>query len=302
MNRSLTCATVGLLCFAACSVDRTGLRADELLDAAALPDARDTRDGRPTTDDAAPADAGGPPASCAEILARDPSAPDGQYVIVVGTEERTVTCDMTSNGGGWTEAVDLDVSAGCPGEWDFDSRSGGCWIDRPSCEGESRAFFVDAPIAEWSELRGFVRGYQFQTPDGFDTGATSLDDHYVDGVSITTGMPRRHLWTLGVGLYQPTGMSGNSCPCDNGPAPPAIVGTNWTCETGNDAPTYVNMPIWYLDDLLWDGDAHVAGCAPASPWFVSPLATPSRDPIEVRIMVDQCDDNLAIVAMRLFVR
>jgi hypothetical protein len=47
-----------------------------------------------------------PPASCAEILASDPTAPDGVFEIdpdgVGGTDPFDAYCDMTSDGGGWT--------------------------------------------------------------------------------------------------------------------------------------------------------------------------------------------------------
>ncbi len=39
-----------------------------------------------------------PAEDCAEVLASDPSASDGSYVLDVGT----YTCDMTTDGGGWT--------------------------------------------------------------------------------------------------------------------------------------------------------------------------------------------------------
>jgi hypothetical protein len=258
---------------------------------------------RPTITDARATDAEPAPRSCADILAREPSAPDGEYTIAVGDAERAVYCDMTSDGGGWARAIDLDPTRdGCPTRWDFDATAMGCSIARPDCTGETRTFVVEVPVEQWREVRGYVRGYQFRTPDGFRTSASSLDNHYVDGVSITTGNPRRHLWTLGVGLFMPPGTAPNACPCDGGPAPPSFVGDQWTCETGNDAPTFENEPIWYVDDPLWDSDAHVAGCAAADDWFVSSLETPSADPIEVRIMLDQCDDGLAVTALRLFVR
>ena len=42
-------------------------------------------------------------------------------------------------------------------------------------------------------------GYQKGTPDGFRS-MCSLDSVYVEGVSITTGSPRKYVWTFDVGL------------------------------------------------------------------------------------------------------
>ena len=47
---------------------------------------------------------------------------------------------------------------------------------------------------------GRVVGYQFGSTDAVDTGFGSnhnnLNADYVDGVSITCGSPRQHVWTL----------------------------------------------------------------------------------------------------------
>ena len=45
--------------------------------------------------------------------------------------------------------------------------------------------------------------HQYGSPDGFNTGTDSIDSHYIDGISITHGNPRTHLWSY---------VAGN-CPC-----------------------------------------------------------------------------------------
>ena len=60
---------------------------------------------------------------------------------------------------------------------------------------------------------GRVRGYQFATPDAFSVASSQgLDGHYIDGVSITHGLPRTHIWTFAASLTSTT--SGVGCPCD----------------------------------------------------------------------------------------
>jgi len=59
--------------------------------------------------------------------------------------------------------------------------------------------------------------------EGFTNGFTtyhystrSIDGSYVDGVSITYGTPRKHIWTYGIGC---TNIQPNSpyCPCSQYP-------------------------------------------------------------------------------------
>jgi len=194
----------------------------------------------------------------------------------------------------------------CPPGFVFAEWAGGCKEESRDCAGWQVSIFVDPPVTPWQEIRGRVRGLQGQTPDAFLRDATSLDAVYVDGVSITTEAPRQHIWTFAAGLMKPDrGPSGNSCPCDNGYPAPALLGDAWTCETGNDANTYENRLI-YTEDVLWDadGDAHGAGCALVTDpgEFYVRLAEPTEARIEIRLMADDCDDNVAIVELDLDVR
>ena len=55
---------------------------------------------------------------------------------------------------------------------------------------------------------GRVVGYQYASTDAVDTfiGGTSIhndiNSYYVDGVSITRGSPRQHVWALMAGLNE----------------------------------------------------------------------------------------------------
>ena len=56
-----------------------------------------------------------------------------------------------------------------------------------------------------SSICGQLRGYQFGSQNGFypyySNPSLTIDDLYVDGVSITYGSaPRRHIWTYVNGL------------------------------------------------------------------------------------------------------
>ena len=53
----------------------------------------------------------------------------------------------------------------------------------------------------FNKICGQVKGYQKGNTDGFLSSrdnAKSINDHYVDGLSITLGNPRKHVWTYAV--------------------------------------------------------------------------------------------------------
>ena len=64
---------------------------------------------------------------------------------------------------------------------------------------------------------------------------------YVDGVSVTYGDLRKHIWTFASGISETivAAFPTRSCPCTlNGTGiqpqqPPAFVGDNYFCESGN---------------------------------------------------------------------
>ena len=50
---------------------------------------------------------------------------------------------------------------------------------------------------QYSRVCGKIIGYQQESPDAFHGGQTTIDSHYVDGISLTHGnSPRKHIWTF----------------------------------------------------------------------------------------------------------
>ena len=98
-----------------------------------------------------------------------------------------------------------------------------------------------------------VTGYQFYSTDAFHE-LSDLNSYYVDGVSITCGSPRQHVWTLANGL---TDFYNNNprwiCPCSTGSNQtiPSFVANHYFCESGNHAMSWTNT--LYTSDPLWDG-------------------------------------------------
>ena len=143
-----------------------------------------------------------------------------------------------------------------------------------------------------SQVCGRVYGYQKGTTSHFQN--SNINSYYVDGISITHGNPRKHLWTNAAGL-QENFIYGNGqyeCPCATGSThqtSPSFVGSDYFCESG--CPGQVSSSMFYTD-RLWDGEqcgAIEGGCcrAPGLPWFHKTLSIPTSDYIELRICCDQ---------------
>ena len=84
----------------------------------------------------------------------------------------------------------------------------------------------------YSHVCGRVRGYQFGETEAFSD--TNINSSYADGVLITHGIPRRHLWTYTAGTFE---THIHSCPCfpmasSDMPSPPHFVKNDYYCESG----------------------------------------------------------------------
>ena len=141
---------------------------------------------------------------------------------------------------------------------------------------------------------GKMAGYEIGSDDAFNTGSTSIDSWYVDGVSITYGSsPRQHVWTYAIGVYQTAAVF--SCPCTgSGKAPPSFVGNNYYCESGNSGSSWSN--VLYSGNLLWDGkncgNASASCCSNQNqPWFCNRLNTTIVGDLEMRICTNEAANN-----------
>ena len=136
---------------------------------------------------------------------------------------------------------------------------------------------------------GRVVGYQYGTTDALYVQTNNIDSYYVDGVSITQGYPRKHVWTLISGVHENYNYFINSnCPCNTYPAniqPPSFVGNDYFCESGN--PTSTVSYVLYSNDPLWDGEGcgtQEGNCCAASglPWFHKTFSSTSEH-LELRV-------------------
>ena len=119
---------------------------------------------------------------------------------------------MTPCGGfGWRQVVDLDMevtSQQCPSPWletlSTPSRSCRFSINSGGCE----SVFFHVSGATYQRVCGRAVGYTVGTPDAFFNHPASIDAVYTEGVSITHGSPRQHIWSFVAG-------DAHRCPCDS---------------------------------------------------------------------------------------
>ena len=162
-----------------------------------------------------------------------------------------------------------------------------------SCEGLT----YSTGSEQYDQVCGRIIGYQIGTPDAFRGSSRSIDASYLDGVSLTYGSPRQHIWSF-AGGFDESSNSGLTCPCVAGSTSrsriSSFVGQNYFCETG--ITQWNSRYIFYPDgDPLWDGQ----GCGSNStcctfnspPWFNVQLSSPTTDDIEVRICGNEAITN-----------
>ncbi len=170
---------------------------------------------------------------------------------------------------------------------------------------------------EYSKVCGRIIAYQHSTPDAFfpyfRNRTLSIDDVYVDGVSLTHGQsPRQHIWTFANAVDETQAIYSSSvCPCTRpdltytGAVPP-FIGQDYFCETGS-RQTF-SFTTFYPGDPLWDGQ----GCEGTStccefnnpPWFCKQLPQPSTDDIELRLCGDEgiSNEDTPIEIIEMYVR
>jgi hypothetical protein len=145
-----------------------------------------------------------------------------------------------------------DPSQQCPPAWREYNTSGVRACGRPVTNGTdgSRPASFYTVDQQYNRVCGRALGYQVGTPDSFNAALT-IDQGYTDGVSITHGQPRQHIWSYAAGHSQES-VSVGTCPCSPvaGSTAPPWIGRNYYCESGN--PTGFTTNTLYPNDRLWD--------------------------------------------------
>lgn len=243
------------------------------------------------------------------------SAPPSQPTSATTQSVPQFVSKSECGGGQWKRIAYFDMrdpAQECPQGWRGYTSPVRCCgrpvTDRSSCP----SVYYETNGYRYSKVCGRATGYQQGSPDGFasivnaEPATETVNGIYVDGVSVTHGNPRMHIWTFAVGLHERGGSNAHNCPCDGGANPPPFVGNNFFCETGDDTPS-VELHRFFGDDPLWDGkDCHNATCCLQNnpPWFNVQLSSPTTDAIEVRICGDQRtgDEDSPIAMLELYVQ
>ena len=142
----------------------------------------------------------------------------------------------------------------------------------------------------YSYVTGKIIACQFLNPDAFAPSDWEIDSSYVDGVSLTYGNPRKHIWTFAAGIV---GNDNLSCPRCNY-FKPRFIGNNFSCEINDVCDS--NAP--YCHDPLWDGNQCFGSAT-----FYRELPEPTSEDIEMRVCRDQDnnDEDILLTLVDLYV-
>ena len=234
-----------------------------------------------------------PAASCAAL---PPSSPSGYYWVRASNDSPThVYCTMSCGTltGGWMRVAFLNMTNSshlCPSclMERNDSLNIRTCVRNEVSAGCSSVELSTANI-QYSNVCGRITAYQVGSPDDFRP-SNDINSAYVDGVSLTHGNPRQHIWT-----FAAAGRMDRICdPCRT-ESRPASVGSDFFCDTGNPMPSSVTFDTFHSDNPLWNGDECAADneCCPTDnpPYFLKTLSQPTTDDIEVRVCRDEVRDN-----------
>ena len=249
--------------------------------------------------------------SCRQIGELRPGYASGYYWVRGSSGPTGVYCelhgeDKFEKGGGWMRVADVDMReerSQCPDGLESNRVEDKqlCQRPREDAPGCASAFFPVQGI-QYSAVCGKVIGYHYYRPNGFGPSLRnpSIDGTYIDGVSITHGTPRNHIWSFAAApAEEPTTAHGyTACPClfyDHSfeGTIPSFVANNYYCDTGSRS---LPETRYYLEDPLWDGQGcenknHC--CERGGPWFCRELSASTTDDIELRICGNDVEvDNI----------
>ena len=251
---------------------------------------------------------------CADIQRSSPSVSRSGYYWIQGGNGAAVNvyCRMNStsccgNTGGWMRVGYLDMknaSHSCPSGFTLYSspRRCGLYIRR---ETGYRSYKYDAAgcsqitystyNTQYRRVCGRITAYQKGTTDAFNNHYihnSSISSTYVDGVSVTHGSLKHHIWTFAAANDQMRADQWR-CPCSRCDQNftgrvPSFVGNDYFCDSGT--LLFPDPKQAYTTNPIWDG----SGCAPTStccsfnspPWFCKTLPQPTTDDIELRVCRD----------------
>lgn len=246
--------------------------------------------------------------SCKEIKSMWPDSVSDYYMISDANGHlRQVYCNMEELCGlatGWMRVAYLNMSDPlyeCPPGLQTitvdNIRS--CGRQETSASGGScHSVFFPTYTLPYSHICGRVYGYQEGGVNALlAANSLTLEDPYVDGVSLTYSSPRKHIWTFAAALQENSLLgASHGCPCTSGSSQvvPSYIGNDYYCESGSSGS--FSYGTVYVNDYLWDGQQcgtiELSCCqSPNLPWFNKVLSTATSDPIELRVCGNEATSN-----------
>ena len=237
--------------------------------------------------------------SCEEIKTNWPNSSSDYYTIADSNgHTRHIYCHMEELCGsdeGWMRVAYLNMSdpnEKCPNGFRLYEENGVRACGRPSTgSGSCVSTTYPSEDIRYCQVCGKVIGYQFGSPNG--AVGNDINGIYIDGISLTHGNPRSHIWSFMGGLQET--VSKSYCPCGTviPTTAPSFVGNDYFCESGAPSPWqykfYPNDPIW---DGLGCGSIEERCCwVPGLPWFHKTLGYTTTDYIEMRLCCNEDSSN-----------
>ena len=191
------------------------------------------------------------PTSCKELKQKHPNSFSGVYLLKTINGTKHTYCNMEElcgSGGGWTRIAYLNMtnaSQSCPPELRIYQSGLVRACGRPeSFSGSCTSVEFPSNGISYSQVCGRVIGCQVGTTDavgiGHNKGNGGLNSYYVDGISITRGSPRIHVWTAMAGLSGKSMTGSLYCCTGCTQAVPEFIANDFFCESGNQYDRYPN--------------------------------------------------------------
>uniref|UniRef100_A0A1X7VQ27 Uncharacterized protein n=1 Tax=Amphimedon queenslandica TaxID=400682 RepID=A0A1X7VQ27_AMPQE len=235
---------------------------------------------------------------CTQLKRMEPNAQSGLYTFKTNRKKEVKAhCLMNENihqcneSRIWTSVTHFETE--CPKGFSiYENAIKGCGRPRNTSTGSCSSVQYKAHNMTYSHVCGIVNGYQYGSPDalsGFNR-SLSIDDPYVDGISITHGTsPRQHIWTYMAAYSERQRV----CPCfGTNRTVPNFIGDYYSCESGN-SNLVADINMLYTEDTLWDACLcrydEVPCCKKGS--FNVALPKTTSDDIELRVCADEGTDN-----------
>ena len=229
-------------------------------------------------------------------------------------------------GAGWIKVADVNMSDpthSCPSEFEEMQilvGKRGCKRPPVTGSGSMTQTSFDCKGNSYSEVCGKVRAIAAGSFKAFGTKYRgeehkNIDSYYVDGVSITCGTPREHIWTYAGGLLDTSEATVEEqefqCPCNTDgirELVPDFVGEDYTCESanqGDQSSSMVSVDRFHADKL-WDNKnlGRLETNCEKCPYFYKRLESPTTSNIDMRICAgeDSTKQELYITIIELYIK